>query len=69
MDKFPRPTLPKATPPSLDKAVITLVQKKKSVLAHAEFHIRYTGINYCNNRVKIRESVPWPQLGQCGVMW
>ena len=40
VDKFPRPPLPDASPPSLDKAVTTLVQKKKSILAHDRFLMR-----------------------------
>ena len=40
VDKFPQPPLPDASPPSLDKAVTTLVQKRKNILSHDSFLMR-----------------------------
>ena len=35
--KYPRPTLPQTTPPSIDKSMLSLIQKRKSIVAHDRF--------------------------------
>lgn len=35
--KYPRPTMAQTTPPSIDKSMLSLIQKRKSIIAHDRF--------------------------------